>query len=306
MEFHYYAALAATLSCMPVAAQAELPVAVEELIDAAVATGDAKKVDTVVALARSAYPGDGPAIDALAARAKQQLASKAAEKAAGQEAEIRSAGLLDNWSGRGELGAFQASGNSDDLGVTAGLKIKREGIDWRHKLSALVDYRESDSVATREQFLFAYEPNYKITERLYAYGLGQYERDRFQGISTRLVASGGLGYDVIDTDSVFLSLKGGPAFRFTDFTDGTRTERVAGLAALDFDWNISDRLTLTEDAEALVEDGATSLRAVTGLEADLGGSLIARVSYVVEHETNPPAGAEKTDTLTRVTVVYDF
>lgn len=300
------AALAATLSCMPVAAQAELPVAVEELIDAAVATGDAKKVDTVIALARSTYPDDRPTIDALAARAKQQLASKAAAVAAEKEAEIRTAGILENWSGRGELGAFQSSGNSDDLGVTAGLKVKREGIDWRHKLGALVDYRESDGVAKREQFLFAYEPNYKITERLYAYGLGQYERDRFQGISTRLVASGGLGYDVIDTDRVFLSLKGGPAFRYTDFTDGMSTERLAGLAALDFDWTISERLALTEDAEALVEDGSTSLRAATGLEADLGGNLIARVSYVVEHETDPPAGAEKTDTLTRVTVVYDF
>ena len=300
------AALAATILCTPIAAQAELPVAVEELVDAAVASGDAKQVDTVIALARATYPEDGPAIDALEARAKQQLAVMAEAKAAEEEAEIRSAGIFDNWSGRGELGAFQSSGNSDDLGVTAGLGLKREGIDWRHKLNALVDYRESDGAATREQFLFGYEPNYKITERLYAYGLGQYERDRFQGISTRLVASGGLGYDVIDQDGLFLSIKGGPAFRYTDFTDGTSAERLAGLAALDFDWAINDRLAFTEDAEALIEDGSTSLRAVTGLEADLGENLIARISYVIEHETDPPAGAEKTDTLTRVTVVYDF
>lgn len=301
-----YAALAATLMCTPMAAQAELPVAVEQLIDAAVATGDAKQVDTVIKLARTTYPDDGAAIDALAARAKQQLAVMAKAKADQKQAELRSASIFDNWSGRGELGAFQSSGNSDDLGVTAGLKLQRSGIDWRHKLNALVDYRESDGAATREQFLFGYEPNYKINERLFAYGLAQYERDRFQGISTRLVASGGLGYDIIDNEGLFLSVKGGPAFRYTDFTDGTSAERLAGLAALDFDWQISERLAFTEDAEALVEDGSTSLRAVTGLEADLGASLVARLSYVIEHETDPPAGAEKTDTLTRVTVVYDF
>jgi len=36
------------------------------------------------------------------------------------------------------------------------------------------------------------------------------------------------------------------------------------------------------------------------------GSLSARFSYTVEHETNPPVGRLKTDTLSRASLVYDF
>jgi len=34
--------------------------------------------------------------------------------------------------------------------------------------------------------------------------------------------------------------------------------------------------------------------------------LSARFSYAVEYDSNPPPGAVQTDTLSRVTLIYDF
>ena len=97
--------------------------------------------------------------------------------------------------------------------------------------------------------------------------------------------------------------------------EGTK-RRIAGLVALDFDWNITKRLTLTQDTNAVAETGGsaiaiidsrnTTLDLITGLNATINSSLSARFSYAVEYDSNPPPGAVQTDTLSRVTLIYDF
>jgi len=54
-----------------------------------------------------------------------------------------------------------------------------------------------------------------------------------------------MGYQTLKSDDVQLSLKVGPAYRVTEFVDGREESRIAGLFALDFDWEITDRLKLT-------------------------------------------------------------
>ncbi|MGB7372629.1 DUF481 domain-containing protein [Pontixanthobacter sp.] len=294
----------AAISAAP--AFAELPAPVKAMIDAAIETGDAAKVATVLDLAKATNPGDAAEIDGIAAGFNAEQERIAAEDAAAKEAAIRSAGLLDNWSGQGQVGAFRSTGNSSNTGLTAGLELMRTGIDWRHKLTGLADFQRTNGVTTREQFLAAYEANYQLSDRLFVYGLAQYERDRFQGFSSRIAASGGFGYRVIDTDTMELSVKAGPAYRKTSFIPSGSSSDIAGLAALDYDWQVSDTIKVTQDASAFIQSGNSTYLSTTGLEAGLGSGLSARVSYAVEHDTAPPAGAVKTDTLTRFTLIYGF
>ncbi|MEM6494664.1 MAG: DUF481 domain-containing protein [Pseudomonadota bacterium] len=297
------AAISAGLA--PTPALADIPAPVKAMIDAALATGEEEKVRTVIELAKLTNPDDTAELDAILAGFENDLAIAAAAEEAAQEEAIRAAGLFDNWSGKGELGAFLSTGNAENTGITAGLSLVREGLRWRHKLSGRADYQESDGTVTREQYLAIYEPNYKITDRLFAYALGQYERDRFQGFSARYSASGGLGYDVL-VDGPTLSVKAGPAWRRTELVGGESASNLAGLAALDFDWAISDGISFTQDASALVQSGSSTFTADTGLQAAISDALSVRLSYTLEHDTDPPEGAVKTDTLSRITVIYDF
>ncbi|MEL7198734.1 MAG: DUF481 domain-containing protein [Pseudomonadota bacterium] len=294
------------LALMPSAALADIPDPVRAMIDAAIATGDADKVATVIDLAKATNPDDAAEIDAIAADFTAEQETLAAAEAAEQEEAIRNAGIFENWTGQGQLGAFRSTGNASNTGVTAGLSLERVGIKWRHKLTGLVDYQESQGVTTREQFLAAYEANYNISPRLFAYGLAQWERDTFQGFSARYSASGGLGYRVIDNEKMQLAVKAGPAYRQTEFVDGTSDSSIAGLAALDFDWKISDNLTFTDDAAAFIQSGNSTYTNTAGITAALGGGLSASASYTIEHDTNPPPGAVRTDTLSRITLIYDF
>lgn len=308
--------LSALLCCTATAAQAELPEGARAMIDAAIASGDEKKVATVIGLARSTWPEERSTIDAINDQWKITLAARRAAEAEAERTALINADMFDRWTGEGELGAFQSSGNTESVGVAAALRLDREGIDWTHSIRLRADYQRQNGSTSREQFAASYEPRWQFDENIFAYGLAQYERDRIQGFSSRYSVSGGLGYRILDNPKLKLSLKAGPAYRVTDFTDGTSADRLAGLVGIDFDWQMLDRLKLTQDVEALAEtggeatlifDGAnTTINLVTGLDFRVSNRLRSRLSYKVEYDSNPPAGSEGTDTLTRATLIYGF
>lgn len=301
-----YAVAASSALTLPTSVRAEIPEPVRAMIDAAIATSDAAKVSTVIELAKATNPDDAAELDAILSAFQTDLAAKTEAEAAAEEKAVRNAGLFDNWSGKGQLGASRSSGNSSNTGVTAGLSLVRDGQRWRHKLAGRVDYQESNGATTREQFFASYEPNWKVNDSLYLYALGQFERDRFQGFSARYSASGGLGYDVIVSDDMNLSVKAGPAWRRTELTNGTSTGNLAGLAALDFDWQIAEGIVLTENASAIMQDGSSTIVSDTGIQASVSSDIKVGFFYTVEHDTNPPLGAVQTDTLSRITLIYDF
>jgi len=296
----------ASAALIAVPAHAQMSDPVREMVEAAIATGDPETVNTVIAIARTTNPDAGDELDALLAGFQQEQAQLAAQQAAADELALQEAGIFENWSGQGQIGAFMSTGNSDNTGVSAALALQRTGIDWEHLLSVGADYQRTEGVTTREQFIAAYEARYNVNERLFAYGLAQFERDRFQGFSSRYSGSGGLGYRVLVEEDMQLAVKAGPAWRQTNFIDGTSQSSIAGLAALDFDWQIADNIALTQDASAIVDADNTTLVSLTGLEAGISNSLTARISYGVEYDSSPIAGAVSTDTLTRFTLIYGF
>ncbi len=297
-------------------AQAALPEPVKAMIQAAIESGKDAEVKSVIKFAKVANPDSIAEIDEMMATyivKKTQLA--AAKKQAQKEAPF-----FENWSGKGELGGFRNTGNSSNLGLSAGVNLAKDAVDWRLKFRARADYQRSNGVTSREQYAVAVEPEYKIDDRLFVYGLAQFDHDRFQGFSARYTVSGGIGYTVIKEKEINLDVKAGPAWRLTEFTEGGSDSSLAGLIGLDLGWQIAENLKLTQgagatlasDAQSLTSanvifsSGTNTLTATTGLDAKINGKLTARLSYAIEHETNPPDGSEKTDTLSRATLVYDF
>lgn len=311
-------AVAVSALTAPVAGHARLPDPVRAMIDAAIASGDPEKVATIVEIAKQTNPDDVAEIRALRTAFDTDQTKIAALAAIEEEQALRSAGILDNWSGKGELGAFRATGNSSNTGISAAIQLERDGIDWSHELRGRVDYQRSNGVTTREQYFAAYEPRYQIDDGFFTYGLAQYERDRFQGFNARYSLSAGIGYTILDGPPMTLSVKAGPTLRKTEFVDGTSDSNLAGLVGLDFDWQITDRIKFTQDANAVSEAGGgstavlivdsanTSLNFITGLQFKVSNDVSTRFSYQVDYESDPPAGSESTDTLSRFTLIYGF
>lgn len=301
---------------LPTPAVAALPEPVKAMIDAAIASGNKPDVLAVVKIAKATNPDDLAEINALMSDYNARLAEQA--KAALREKQ--EAGLLENWKGQGELGGFRSTGNTRNLGLSGGLKLVKDAVKWRLNFQARADYERNKGKTTRDQLSATIEPNYKFGKSLYAYGLAQFERDRLQGFSARYTLSGGLGYELVKTKDLRLAVKAGPAIRITDFAAGDSKSSLAALIGLDLDWKISDNLKFSQDtggtyasdaqgftsASAVIDSDNISFAATSAFDAKLFGALSARFSYTIEHETNPPVGRIKTDTLSRATLVYDF
>lgn len=301
---------------LPTPAVAALPEPVKAMIDAAIASGNKPDVLAVVKIAKATNPDDLAEINALMSDYDARLAEQA--KAALREKQ--EAGLFENWKGQGELGGFRSTGNTRNLGVSGGLKLVKDAVKWRLNFQTRADYERNKGKTTRDQLSATIEPNYKFGKSLYAYGLAQFERDRLQGFSARYTLSGGLGYELVKTKDLRLAVKAGPAIRITDFAAGDSKSSLAALVGLDLDWKISDNLKFSQDtggtyasdaqgftsASAVIDSDNMSFTATSAFDAKLLGALSARFSYTIEHETNPPVGRIKTDTLSRATLVYDF
>lgn len=316
MTLRNHLPVALAIAALAAPASAALPEPVRAMIEAAIATGDAAKVKTVVDIAKQTNPDDTAEIDGLQKAFLAEQRELAAAEAARKEEALRTAGVFDNWSGRGQIGAFQSSGNSRNVGVTVSLSLLRKGIDWEHRLRGTVDYQRSNGRTSREQYLAAYEPRYQINDGLFTYGLAQYESDRFQGYSSRYSLSGGLGYKVVDSPDVQLAVKAGPSWRLVELLDHSRQNSFGALAGFDFDWRITKQLKFTQDANLVADTGAagqiiidstsTSILLTSGLEASIADGLTTRLTYTVDYDSNPPVGAASTDTSTRFTLVYGF
>ncbi|WP_305095943.1 DUF481 domain-containing protein [Croceibacterium aestuarii] len=310
-----YAALLTGL-CLSAPARAELPGPVKAMIEAAIAKGDKAQVATVVEFAKETNPDDVAEIDALQKQFLAGVAEKEKARTLARQEAIRSAGLFDNWHGKGEVGANQSSGNSENIGVSGAITLERNGIDWRHKLRLRGDYQRSNGATSREQLLVAYEPQYRLSQRAFVYGLAQWDRDKLQGIDGRYSMSGGLGYKVLDGTAVQLAIKAGPAFRHTEYSADSQTSRLAALFGYDFGWKISDRLALSQNSNMVAAGGSsgtvfvdsrsTTFDILSALEAKVSDRLTTRLSYEIKYDSNPPPTKVKTDTISRFTMVYGF
>ena len=287
---------AALLAASPAFAET-LPQPVRDMVEAAAETGDKGKIDVVVAIAKQTNKGAEAEIDAI-------IAAHAANRAAARQAALAEAGFLDNWKGRGQLGAALSTGNSDVRSLTVGLNLQRDGIDWRHRIDAVFDITDNRKGSDQERILGGYQLDYKISDRAYSWGRLEYERNREAGIKRRFAESAGLGWRALRGKAVRWDLEAGPALRQTRFVDYTENS-VAGRGASRFAWKLSGATEFTSDT-AIFFDSSATINNTAALTARMFGALATRLSYNLAWEQDPPVGLQSLDTTTRVTLVYDF
>ena len=291
---------------VPVAPAPKLPDPVRAMIEAAIAGGTDADVETIARLAKGTNPEAAAEVDLMVADFQQSRSKAKEAEAAAAKAKLASAKFWQNWKGEGQIGASYSSGNTKSAGLSAGVALARKGIDWTHKFRAQADYQRTDGRTSVERYLVELEPQYRLSDRGFVYGLGRWEHDRILGYDSRWNVSGGLGYKLIDGKSVALSLKGGPAWRRTDFVRGDTDDELTALAGVDFGWQLSPTLRLTQVASTVVGEANSSTSSLTALNAKLSGKLSARIAYSAQIDSSPPPGIESVDTQTRFTLVYGF
>jgi putative salt-induced outer membrane protein len=294
------AATAVGVLALPLAASATPPPkAVSDMIAAAAASGDPVALKAVVDAAKKTNPDSAAEIDA-------QVKALADQAEAARVAKIEGESFLQGWTGKGELGGYYNTGNTDDEGFAAGLSFAKETLRWKHKIAFAADYQRANDVTSKERYFAGYEVNYKFSDRMYVSGILSGEHDKFAGFKSRFIEGIGLGYKLVDSPDLKINIEAGPALRQTDYYVIGYDSAFAGRIAGDLTWNWTPDTAFTETASAVFDSNDTTLTSVTAITTKFQGALSGRASFDVRYESAPPPGRENTDTTTRLTLVYSF
>jgi len=211
-----------------------------------------------------------------------------------------------DWSGKAELGASMATGNSDNQSANGAAEVTYKDKKWENVLGFMGNYGNDGDNTTAQRWEVRGQTNYSFTERAYWFGAGRYDNDRFSAYDYQASLATGLGYKFFDTDDTKLWVQGGPGYRISK--ERETGDRIDGVI---FRGNIGFERQITETTRIvnlfLVEAGSdnTYLQNNLGLVVKVSGSLGLRVGYEVRYNTDVPPGIDKTDTLTTVGLLYE-
>ena len=174
------------------------------------------------------------------------------------------------------------------------------------------DYGKSDGVKDKDRLYLGYQLSRWFTDRVYGFVNASYEKDKFQTYDYRTYFGPGIGYKVIDQDKMKWLVEAGAGWRRDAFDAGIlknnkkKRDYFALRGASRFSYKFNDSVKFTNDSSVIWTKDNTEFKNDANITAKLMGNLSARFGILVEHDTDPPLGTKKTDTTTRLAVVYSF
>ncbi|WP_299619735.1 YdiY family protein [Pelagibius sp.] len=211
------------------------------------------------------------------------------------------------WYGSLELGGVARSGNTENLGISAGAELTYEEAPWTHKASAALDYLRTRSDTEAQSLEAEYEINYELTERSFLFGLTHFQNDRFSGFDYEITSSAGLGVKLIAGVSMTWTLAAGPSLRVFRREDKDRSETTPGARVNnDVAWQVSDTATLANETEIRLDSERSEVENEASLTLKIIESLAGKFSFTANYRSPVPADTEKLDTTTRASLIYDF
>jgi putative salt-induced outer membrane protein len=219
---------------------------------------------------------------------------------------VTSGTALAQWTGKGEIGASLASGNTDTETANAAAEVKYERDKWAHTLGFAGNYGADSGATTAQRWELRGQSDYRFTDRAYWFGAGRYEDDRFSTYDFQASLATGLGYKLIDEERTKLWVQGGPGYRYAEFREtGESEDGLIFRGDLGFEHQLTDTTKIVD--RFLIETGSdnTYIQNDLGLEVTINGALGLRVGYQIRHNTEVTPGLEKTDTLTTLGLIYE-
>ena len=185
-----------------------------------------------------------------------------------------SGSALAQWTGKAEVGASFASGNSENESANAAAEVKYALDKWGHTLGFAGNYGSDGSVTTAQRWEVRGQSDYKFTDRAYWFGAGRYEDDRFSAYDFQSSLATGLGYKLIDEERTKLWVQGGPGYRYAEYrATGESEDGLIFRGDLGFEHQLTDTTKIVD--RFLIESGSdnTYIQNDLGLEVTIKGAL---------------------------------
>ncbi|PCJ44200.1 MAG: hypothetical protein COA81_02400 [Alphaproteobacteria bacterium] len=314
------AAVTAFFITLSPAANAQISPDIMNLLIVASQKDNGANLDLVAGLAIAANPDAAAAINELVASLKKQMPKKkdvAVVKPAPiahpapatvQELVEDNPGFfsLHGWEGDVELNYLRSSGNTQQKSLGLAGKLKRETDQLHHVIATYFDLNKNTGVTDKRRWGISYKLDYDVSDKIYLTGFAGYENDQFGAFRERITTSLGIGYPIISSDSYSWKVEGGPSILFTrDLPGEGYNTSFNAFASSIFDWTINDHSNLS-NTTIFYFGTKNVIESKTALKVKINGSLSSKFSYDIRYDKGAPLGRNKTDTVARAGLLYDF
>ncbi len=210
-------------------------------------------------------------------------------------------------SGEGDVAYSQVSGNTESNSLALGLELVYEIGKWEHRGKINAHSASQNEEQSAESYSLNLNSHYEFSERTYAFGDARYLNDRFSSYDYQATIAFGVGRAFIDNGTTFLKAESGLGYRISD-PEGAENEDAVAIVLMSatLDHQISETTKFESDYRVETGEDNTFIQAELGLKVAILDALALRLAYLVKHNTEVPAGTEKTDTLTTIGLNYSF
>lgn len=211
------------------------------------------------------------------------------------------------WSASAELGYVSTSGNTDTETFNGRAQVGYDYKRWRHNAQFDILKASEDDRTTADRKEFRAKSRYYLAEYDYLFARIRYEDDRFSGYDYQATEALGYGHRAIHRDDLTLDLEAGAGVRHRRAEDeSSREDDAMALLAGSLAWTLSPTSEFTEDVTVEWTDDNAYTESVTALSVRINGNLAMKTSYTYRHNSDVPAGTDDTDTITAVTLVFNY
>lgn len=213
---------------------------------------------------------------------------------------IFASGYLSEWQRSAEIGINGSEGNSQNMDAHIGLSAKFENSIKRWNISSAYNTSSSDETTSRSDFHAQFTRDFLLPDLPHFYFLrGRYDWDEFEDWDYRVDLSGGIGSQLIKTESWSLIGRTGLGFskEFGGDNNGWIPEALLGL---DNKWTITEHQSVelnTTFYPSLEELG--EFRNISELNWNIGladmNNLNLKLGLVNNYDSMSSADSKKND-----------
>lgn len=232
---------------------------------------------------------------------------KAGAALAGAALLLASLPAAAQWTGKGEAGVALASGNTESRTANARVSVGYKRDDWENTFGLGGLYVRTEGQTTARRWEALAQTRLDFFRNNFWYGGVRYEEDRFSGFDHQGLVTTGVGRRFIQNDTTKLIGQVGVGYKFweTLTVPTDKDSSVTGVASLEFDHKLTGTTTVFDRFSGEFTSDNNFLQNEVGVAVKMTDRMALALAYAVRHNTDPPDGFEKTDTLVTVNLVYE-
>lgn len=224
--------------------------------------------------------------------------------------------IPSHWQSQIELGYQAHSGNSDSQAINT--RVKGEYIRGRHRTNGEWRFHKLDKNGkeNKRQSRYSIQTDYKLGPKAYLYGSFRGSDSRYSAYFTDYTWSGGLGYQLTNTDDLLIELELGPGYRYqepnldkigsSDIVFPHLVKEPIYRGNLKVEWQVLKNFKLLTDLTMVGGDSNTRLDSDISIINNITDNIALKITQTRQYHNRVPKGLSKADSVMSVNLVFLF